>query len=133
MKVIIAGSRHITNPAIPPLSEWKWPVTEVVCGEARGVDAAGRAWAERHGIPVKSFPADWNRHGRAAGPVRNEQMANYADALVAFWDGESRGTHHMIETMRLRGKKVHVIPCPTPAPARRTDGPNTPADTAPAP
>lgn len=59
-------------------------------------------------IPVKRFPADWDRHGRAAGPIRNCQMAQYADALIAIWDGKSRGTKNMIDEMNKCGKPVLI-------------------------
>jgi Protein of unknown function (DUF2493). len=77
-----------------------WPVDEVVSGTARGADTAGEAWAEHHGVPVERFPADWDEHGKSAGPIRNQEMADYADAVVAIWDGKSSGTHNMIRTGR---------------------------------
>lgn len=90
------------------MAECPWAVTEVVSGGARGADAFGEEWARDRRVPVRVFPADWNRHGRAAGPIRNREMAEYADALVAVWDGESRGTKNMIEEATKRGLKVHV-------------------------
>ena len=59
--------------------------------------------------PIKRFPADWENLGRGAGYVRNVQMAFYADALIAFWDGESRGTKHMIDIAKEKGLMVRVI------------------------
>jgi hypothetical protein len=56
----------------------------------------------------KRFPADWDRFGRSAGPKRNKQMAEYGDALIAVWDGESRGTKTMIEFARERGLQVYI-------------------------
>lgn len=106
MKTIIAGSRDITDPAMldAALCAWGWraEITAVVCGEARGVDALGKAWALDHGIPVLSYPADWKTHGKAAGPIRNEAMADVADALLALWDGQSSGTRHMIGAARTK-------------------------------
>lgn len=61
-----------------------FPITEVVSGKARGVDKCGERWADRNGIPVKDFPADWAKHGNSAGPIRNEAMAEYADALIVI-------------------------------------------------
>ena len=55
------------------------------------------------------YPADWERHGRAAGPIRNEEMAEVSDALIAFWDGKSRGTKSMIEIARRKGLQVAVV------------------------
>jgi hypothetical protein len=70
---------------------------EVVSGCARGADQLGERWADERGYPVKRFPADWHKHGKRAGYLRNEEMAGYATHLVAFWDGRSRGTKHMID------------------------------------
>lgn len=69
----------------------------VLCGMCEGADALGYKYAKERVYNVKFYPADWARHGRAAGPLRNEKMAQNADALVAFWDGKSRGTKNMIE------------------------------------
>lgn len=112
MKVIIAGSRGITSQSIveEAMEEAGFPVvTEVVSGTARGVDRLGEAWAEMRDIPVKRFPADWDRYGKSAGYRRNQDMAKYADALVAVWDGESKGTGHMIDIMRAAGKRVFIF------------------------
>lgn len=68
----------------------------------------GEGWAKRKGIPVKRFPADWNQYGRRAGPLRNREMARYADALIAIWDGKSRGTRSMIDEALREGLEVYV-------------------------
>jgi hypothetical protein len=112
-KVIIAGSRDFNDypylraylASIPPWIE----ITEVVCGMAAGADTLGKQWAEKNGIPVKEFPADWERLGRKAGPMRNVEMGVYADGLVAFWDGQSKGTLHMIKFMESEGKWTYVV------------------------
>ena len=112
MKVIIAGSRDIfPGPATirEAIRRSGFEVTEVVCGCSKGVDTAGEAWAMDHRIPVALFAADWDQYGAAAGPRRNNEMAEYADALIAIWDYESRGTRNMIEAMRQRNKPSHVI------------------------
>lgn len=110
MKVIVAGSRDITDieKVANAIELSGFQVTEVVSGTARGVDLLGENWARYKDIPVKRFPADWDKHGKAAGMIRNAQMAEYADALVAVWDGLSRGTKNMIETMRKTGKPYFV-------------------------
>lgn len=81
----------------------------VVSGMARGADALGHVLGKHSGMIVYEFPADWDRYGKRAGFLRNEAMARFADVLVAFWDGQSRGTSHMIETMQRLGKRTHVI------------------------
>ena len=74
----------------------------------RGVDSMGEEWAKSKSIPVRRFPADWDGLGKAAGFIRNAEMADYADALIAVWDGKSRGTANMIEVAKKKGLKVHV-------------------------
>ena len=69
---------------------------EVASGCAKGVDALGEQWATERDIPIKRFPADWSSYGRSAGPKRNEQMAQYADALLAIPAPDSRGTRDLI-------------------------------------
>ena len=110
MKVIIAGSRAIrdTTPVLEAIYESGFEISEVVCGMAQGVDRIGQLLAVRAMIPVKEFPADWRRLGKSAGRARNWEMARYADALIAVWDGKSGGTRHMIEAARKQGLKVFV-------------------------
>lgn len=110
MRVIIAGSRNITNYQIvcEAIAEFGYPITTVISGTAKGVDRLGEQWAKEHNVPVFQFPANWEEHGRAAGPIRNAEMANNADALIAIWDGESRGTKHMIDTARKKNLIVFV-------------------------
>ena len=105
MRTIIAGSRGITDPAVVDLALencW-WVPSVVISGGARGVDASGLQWAKDHGVPTVVHEADWDLHGRAAGPIRNNAMLSCADALVAIWDGTSPGTRHIIREAGLRG------------------------------
>lgn len=112
MKVIIAGSRtgFVAKNVFEAVDESPFvgKITEVVSGTARGVDKDGEYYAHCHDLPIKKFPADWEKYGKAAGVYRNEEMAEYADALVAVWDGKSRGTYHMIKTMERMGKPVYI-------------------------
>lgn len=111
MRTIIAGSRGIYDYALLCTileEDVHWPITEVVCGGARGVDTMGRSWAIEHGVPVKEFPADWKLYGKRAGYIRNKEMAKYAEALVALWDGKSKGTKHMIDTANQLGLRSVV-------------------------
>ena len=113
MRVIIAGSRNM------PVSKYRWiaravelsgfVVTEVVCGLARGADTLGKRWAEENQIPVTEFPAEWDKFGKSAGPRRNKQMADHADALIVFiWDN-SRGSQNMLNQMRGQKKPCFII------------------------
>lgn len=81
---------------------------QIVSGCASGADALGERYAQEKGYSLKRFPADWNSYGRSAGPKRNRQMAQYADALIAFWDGVSRGTKNMIDEATSAGLLVRV-------------------------
>ncbi len=110
MKTIIAGSRTITDPKVieEAVAASGFIITEVVCGGAAGVDTLGRDWATLRGIPVKEFPADWDTHGKAAGPIRNAQMAEYADQVICIFDvqAENKGTKNMSKVAMNHGKRV---------------------------
>lgn len=110
VRVIIAGSRNITKYNIieDAVKSSDFHISEVVSGAARGVDTLGEEWAEKNKVHCKKFPADWDTYGKSAGIIRNVQMADYADALIAVWDGASRGTSHMIRTAKERNLKVFV-------------------------
>lgn len=81
----------------------------LVCGMAIGADLCAHNLWNRYKCPILKMPADWKGLGRSAGYIRNVWMAEEADALLAFWNGQSRGTKHMIETMTRKGKPVHVV------------------------
>ena len=112
MKVIVAGSRDISDYKLVVdtivSSGWVEDITEIVSGCAVGVDRLGEQWARANDIPVKEMPANWTLEGRKAGPMRNKQMAEYADAAVIIWDGKSAGTRNMIENMIRRKKPYHI-------------------------
>lgn len=112
-KVIIAGTRDFSDYEMLrsyadfKLSQIKEPI-EIVSGHARGADTLGERYSEEKGYKLKLFQADWEQYGKSAGVKRNMQMAEYANALLAFWDGNSRGTKNMIELARKKGLKVGV-------------------------
>lgn len=110
-KLIIAGSRTINDKVhiFGLLDELCSNVTEVICGMAKGPDLFGKEWAESRNIPVKEFPAHWEQWPHKAGFMRNLVMADYADELIAFWDGKSPGTRHMVQCMVSRKKPFQVI------------------------
>lgn len=100
MKLIIAGSRTVApNPyqiqAI--INDLDIHVEAVINGCAQGADTAGAEWGIRNDIKVIDCPARWKMFGKSAGFIRNEGMSNIGDALLAFWDGKSKGTRHMID------------------------------------
>lgn len=82
---------------------------EIISGGARGADALAKKYALENNIPYKEFTADWGKHNKSAGIVRNKQMAEYGDMLVSFWDGESKGSKNMIENMKKLNKHVVIV------------------------
>ena len=109
----MAFHSHVGLPILADLGEciggvWFNCRLEVVCGKARGADTFGETYAYNASIPVKEFPADWKGLGKGAGHIRNKQMGDYADALIAVWDGESRGTKNMIDYATKKGLKIHI-------------------------
>lgn len=113
-RVIIAGSRTFTDysylkASMDYLLKDHDDEIIVVCGKARGADTLGEQYAKERGYEVHYFPADWDSYGKAAGFIRNEEMAKNADALVAFWDGKSKGTKNMIDLARQYGLQVRVM------------------------
>lgn len=115
MKIIIAGSRNFNNydfleNKINELIKNKQiDITEIVSGKAKGADFLGEKYASLNNISIKEFPANWNLYGKKAGFLRNQEMGNYADVLIAFWDGNSKGTKHMIDYMKSLKKQVFVF------------------------
>lgn len=113
MKTIIAGGREFDDYELMTisLSDLPWTITEVVSGTARGADQFGELFAMDHDIPITRFPADWDKYGKSAGPLRNEEMAEYAEACVCFWNGSTHrsGTYHMINFAKERKLLLEVI------------------------
>lgn len=110
MKTVIAGSREIPLVVFDIImGQYDADcISEVVSGGAIGVDTFGELWAAEHEVPIKRMPADWPRWGRAAGFYRNVDMAEYCDQAIIIWDGESKGTLHMIDIMRKLGKPFYL-------------------------
>lgn len=113
MKVIIAGSRTFNDYNLLKLNCDKtlslFPEIEIVSGTANGADKLGERYANEKGYTIKQFPAEWDKYGKSAGYKRNEQMAKYSDVLIAFWDGKSKGTKHMIDLAERYKLKVVII------------------------
>ena len=114
MKLIIAGGRDLKisinflKGIMVAYGINLEDITEVVCGEASGVDTAGKQFANRFGIPVKSFPYKSDL-GKAGGPARNREMAEYADALLLIWNCHSRGSANMKMEANVRGLPVWEV------------------------
>ena len=110
MKVIIAGGREINDYelVLKAVLNAGFDITAVVSGGARGVDSLGEKFAEEVGLELFRFPAEWDKYRNAAGPIRNRVMGDFADALIAIWDGKSTGTKDMINYATKKGLKVYV-------------------------
>ena len=124
LRIIIAGSRDfndytflktsmkniLKNISLTDINKIK-----IISGTARGADQLGERFAKQFKLEVVKFPAKWDLYGKRAGYIRNEEMAKYSmednnyGMLVVFWDGESRGTKHMINLANKHGLKVHVV------------------------
>ena len=112
-KVIVAGSRTFSDygllkSKLDVVFKKRRP-SAIICGEAKGADTLGRKYAEENNITVASFPANWKEFGKQAGYLRNEEMADNADACIVFWDGKSAGTKHMIETAKKKGLQLRIV------------------------
>ena len=115
-RVIIAGSRdfndyNLLKEKCDTFLEIKRMVNDIqiVSGGARGADSLGERYAAEKGYNLQLFNADWEKYGKSAGYKRNVEMAENADALIAFWDGQSRGTEHMIRTARDHKLSVRIV------------------------
>lgn len=104
MRLIIAGSRDFNDYELlcekcdSFLSDHKNDLSiTIVSGGAKGADRLGEKYAKEMNYKLMVIPANWNQYGRSAGVIRNEEMAKAGDALIAFWDGKSKGTKHMID------------------------------------
>jgi len=115
-KVVIAGSRGFSNYKLLKETCDKYLREKkkthnviVISGHARGADTLGEKYASDEDLDLEIYPADWKKYGKSAGFMRNEQMADIADAVIAFWNGESHGTKHMIDTAEEKGLNVKVV------------------------
>lgn len=103
MKLVVAGSRDLYDYylgralILTGIAAKEIEVTEIVSGTAKGADFFGEQFAEEISVPVTKFPADWNKHGKAAGPIRNEEMAKYADVVFVLINNNSSGSLNMIK------------------------------------
>lgn len=120
LKVIIAGSRSFNNYKL--LKEKMdfflknkidknrpYFNIEIVSGTARGADTLGEKYAKEKGFALKKFPANWDLYGKKAGYIRNREMRDYADVCVVFWDGESKGSKHMINLAKEDNMPIRVV------------------------
>lgn len=110
MKIIIAGGRNYfpsSEEITVAVAKSGFKITELVSGNAQGVDTAAEKWAQSHNIPMTLFPALWVKHGKKAGPLRNAEMGLYAEGLIAFPGGT--GTQNMIANMKRLKKLIYIV------------------------
>lgn len=113
-KLVVAGSRDFSDytyasKILDQLRSSMFSNIEIVSGCASGADSMGIKYAEDNNLKLHKFPANWDRFGKSAGYVRNREMADFSDLGICFWDGESRGTKHMIATLKEQGKMCIVV------------------------
>ena len=123
IRIIVAGTRTFSDyellrsklDGFISESNQKYPGKQVVIitGAAKGADQLGSFYARNHNIPLKEFPANWTTYGKAAGPIRNQQMLDYAlheiPELIVFWDGESRGTKNMMNIAKRHNVRTETV------------------------
>lgn len=110
-KIVVAGSRGFNDyeKICEVLDDYDLtPEDEIVSGTARGTDRLGERYAEEHSIKIKRFQADWNKYGKKAVYLRNEEIAKYCTEGVIFWDGDSKGTKHMINLLSKHNKFAFI-------------------------
>ena len=128
--VVIAGSRSIVDyhpfekemdfimdvmfkgrlgTGVPVREEHEVINPVIISGTARGPDKLGERWAGLRGFPVLRMPADWSKHGKKAGYIRNQKMVTLSDAVIVFWDGVSRGTRHTMNLAKEMGKPLYTL------------------------
>lgn len=111
MKLGVVGSRHFTDyDLLSRVLEQYTDIEEIISGGAKGADLLARRYADEHGIPMKEYLPDWDKYGRAAGPIRNKLIVERADLIVAFLADGSRGTRSTINIAKKTGKDVDIIP-----------------------
>lgn len=111
MKLAVVGTRtfHDYLKAEAILREYDGKVSEIISGGAQGADRLAEIYAKEYQIPIRIFKADWKTYGKRAGPMRNKQIVEEADEVVAFWDGTSRGTLSTIEYAREKGIPIQIV------------------------
>lgn len=110
MRVIIAGSRKVKDYdfVARQIKDSGFEITTILAGGCKGVDELAVRYAEENNIPYEPFNADWKKYGVHAGPIRNEEMARHADALIAIPYKDSKGTNNMINIAKKKFEKIHV-------------------------
>ena len=108
MKYAVVGSRTFSDyPFMEKVLSSYDDITTIISGGARGADSLAKRYAEEHNLNYVEFPALWDFYGKSAGYLRNQQIVDAAKVVIAFWDGESKGTRHTIKLAETQGKPVY--------------------------
>ena len=107
MKVAVVGSRGFSDYKLLSETLDKIKITLIISGSAKGADTLGEQYAKDNGIETKIFKPDWEKHGKAAGMLRNTDIINEAELVVAFWDGSSKGTLDSINKAKKNKQKIN--------------------------
>jgi predicted Rossmann fold nucleotide-binding protein DprA/Smf involved in DNA uptake len=111
----IIGSRDFTDNTLfetslqKLLTEHNFVIKEIISGGAKGADTLAEKYSIKNNIPIRIFYPDWSLYGKKAGPIRNRQIVESSDYILAFWDGQSRGTKSSIDIANELGKPIHII------------------------
>jgi hypothetical protein len=111
MRVIIAGGRDFSDYELMSKS-LKCLIGKdvtIISGRAKGADRLGETYGEEHSIPIERYPADWEKNGKSAGYLRNLQMLDNATHVIAFWDGKSKGTLHLLREAKKRNMPIKLV------------------------
>lgn len=111
MRIAVIGSRSYNDYELMKrtLDEYKGIVSLIVSGGARGADSLGEKWANENNVEKLIFLPDWNKHGKAAGFIRNKDIIENSDLVIGFWDGLSKGTEHSLNIAKSKGKQVRIV------------------------
>jgi predicted Rossmann fold nucleotide-binding protein DprA/Smf involved in DNA uptake len=109
VKVGVVGSRNFDDYERMSQVLSDYDITTIVSGGAKGADSLAERYAKEKGIKLIVFKAEWDKYGRQAGFIRNRDIVSGSDMIIAFWDGQSRGTQHTISVATKRGKEAVVV------------------------
>lgn len=110
-RIAIIGSRTFNDYELlsNSLEPHKHKISVIVSGGARGADRLGERWANENNIQTDIYYPDWNKHGKSAGYIRNKDIVENSDGVIAFWDGKSKGTLHSISLCEKLGKPISIV------------------------
>ena len=109
MKLAVVGSRSFNDFNLLHAKLCQIHISEIVSGGARGADSLGAEFAKENNIKLTVFPAEWDHYGKSAGYIRNKRIIENCDQVIAFWDGNSKGTEHSINLAKQMNKPTTIV------------------------